>query len=658
MITFSDTVRGTVSNGVLLIEIDHAPVNALSTDVRKGLLAAITHGEAAVDIVAMVITGAGNIFIGGADIREFGAPPAEPMLPTVLTAIENAAKPVVAAINGAALGGGLEVALAAHCRIASSTATLALPEVKLGIIPGAGGTQRLPRLIGIPAAIDMIATGRTAPAAEALKLGIVDRLESGDLRAAAVAEARSLAGKTLRRSGAIDVPPATVEAIDAAASKALSRARGQNAPREAVRLVRLSADTLFAEALAEERRTFLALRNSDQAAALRHVFFAERAAAKVPGLEDVKPRKVETIGVVGLGLMGSGIATCALDAGYTVIGIEQSKEAAAKGRGRVEGLFDRALQSGRIDAAAKADRLRRLTTSAEMHSLNAADLVIEAVFDDLTVKTELFVNLDSIVRPDAILATNTSYLDPDALAVATMRPERVLGLHFFSPANVMRLLEVVRCARTASDVLATGLAVAKKLRKLPIVCGVTEGFIGNRIFSAYRREAEFLLEDSALPQQIDAAMEAYGFAMGPFAVFDLAGLEIAWARRKRQAANRDPKARYVDIADHLCEAGRLGMKAGRGWYRYPDGRRAVDPEVTALIEQRRAAKGLVARAITNDEIRRRLLAAMTAEGAALLSEGVAARASDIDLVMINGYGFPAHKGGPMFAAEQAKGPEA
>ena len=658
MITFSDTVRGTVSNGVLLIEIDHAPVNALSTDVRKGLMTAIEHGEATVDIAAMVVTGAGSIFIGGADIREFGAPPAEPVLPTVLAAIENAAKPVVAAINGAALGGGLEVALAAHRRIASAAATVALPEVKLGIVPGAGGTQRLPRLIGIPAAIDLIATGRIAPAAEALKLGIVDRIETDHLRAAAIAEARSLAGASLRRSGACDLPPATADAIDAAASKALTRARGQNAPREAVRLVRLTVDTPFADGLAEERRTFLALRDSEQAAALRHVFFAERAAAKVPGLEDVKPRKVETIGVVGLGLMGSGIATCALDAGYTVIGVEQTEDVAAKGRSRIEGLLDRALQSGRIDTGEKADRLRRLTTSGAVQSLSAADLVIEAVFDDLAVKTELFVQLDRIARPDAILATNTSYLDPDPIAAATTRPERVLGLHFFSPANVMRLLEVVRCARTASDVLATGLAVAKRLRKLPIVCGVAEGFIGNRIFSAYRREAEFLLEDGALPEQVDAAMEAYGLAMGPFAVFDLAGLEIAWARRKRQAATRDPNARYVDIADHLCEAGRLGMKAGRGWYRYQDGKREIDSEVTALIGQRRAAKGLAARNISDDEIRQRLLAAMAAEGAALLSEGIAARASDIDLVMINGYGFPAHKGGPMFAAGQAKGPKA
>jgi 3-hydroxyacyl-CoA dehydrogenase len=658
VLAFSDTVRGRVSDGILLIEIDHPPVNALSTNVRKGLLAALTHGVETGTIEAMVLTGAGKTFIGGADIREFGQPPAEPILPTIVAAIEASAKPVVAAINGAALGGGLEVALAAHRRIASPAATLALPEVKLGIVPGAGGTQRLPRLVGVPAAIDLIATGRIVSADEALKLGILDQVQSGALKAAAIAEAQLLVDAPLTRTGARAVPPAPIESIDAAATKALARARGQIAPQEAVRLVRLSIEYPLADSLAEERKTFLRLKDSDQATALRYVFFAERAAAKVADLEGIAPRAVETIGIVGMGLMGSGIAVAALDAGYKIVAVEQSEEAAAKGRARIEALLDRSLQSGRIDAVGKSDRMARLTTTADLHALSAADLVVEAVFDDLAVKTELFVRLDAIARPDAILATNTSYLDPDALAMATPRPARVLGLHFFSPANVMRLLEVVRCARTAPDVLATGIAVAKRLRKLPIVCGVTEGFIGNRIFSAYRREAEFLLEDGALPQQIDATMEAYGFAMGPFAVFDLAGLEIAWARRKRQAATRDPKARYVDVADHLCEAGRLGMKVGRGWYRYRDGKREVDPEVTVLIEQRRAAKGLAARSISDDEIRQRLLGAMAAEGAALLSEGIAARASDIDLVMINGYGFPAHKGGPMFAAEQAKGQKA
>ncbi|HEY3146640.1 MAG TPA: 3-hydroxyacyl-CoA dehydrogenase NAD-binding domain-containing protein [Dongiaceae bacterium] len=654
VLAFSGTVRGHISDRVLVIEIDHPPVNALSVDVRRGLMAALKHGAEATEVDAMAIIGAGKIFIGGADIRELGQPPVEPILPIITAAIESSAKPVVAALNGAALGGGLEVVLAAHRRIASTAATVALPEVKLGIVPGAGGTQRLPRLTGIPAAVELIATGRTVLAEEALKLGILDRIETGDLRAAAIAEARSMIGAPLPRTG--DHPPPLVEArvADAAASKVLARARGQTAPQEAVRLVKLAAERSLEDGLAEERRTFLRLKESDQAAALRHVFFAERAAAKIEGLEGIAPRAVETIGIVGMGLMGSGIATAVLDAGFKVIAVEQSDEVATKGRTRIEALIDRALQAGRVDAIGKADRLGRLTTTADLQWLRGADLVIEAVFDDLPVKTDLFARLDGVVRQDAILATNTSYLDPDRIAAATRRPERVLGLHFFSPANVMRLVEVVRCARTAPDVLATGVAVAKRLRKLPIVCGVTEGFIGNRIFSAYRREAEFLLEDGALPHQIDAAMEAYGLAMGPFAVFDLAGLEIAWARRKRQAATRDPKVRYVDIPDRLCEAGRFGQKVGRGWYLYLDGKRTIDPEVTALIEAARAAKGIKPRDIAADEIMHRLLAAMAAEGAALLSEGIAARASDIDLVTINGYGFPAHRGGPMFAAGVAR----
>ena len=406
----------------------------------------------------------------------------------------------------------------------------------------------------------------------------------------------------MRRTGALPVAAADDEAIEAAATKVLSRARGQNAPAEAIRLVRLAAKLPLAEGLAEERATFLRLRDSDQAKALRHVFFAERAAAKVAGLDGVEPRTVRTIGVVGTGLMGSGIAVAALDAGYTVIGVETTEDAAAKGRERIAALLDRAVKAGRLDAGGRAERLARLSVTASAEDLANADLVIEAVFDDLAVKTELFARLDRIVRPDTILATNTSYLDPDVIAAATARPERVLGLHFFSPANIMRLVEVVRCAKTAPDVLATGLAVAKKLGKLPVVSGVCEGFIGNRIFSAYRREAEFLLEDGALPQEIDAAMEGYGFAMGPFAVFDLAGLEIAWARRKRQAATRDPNERYVEIADRLCEAGRFGQKTGRGWYAYPDGRRTVDPEVTEVIEAARAKKGITPRAIGAEEI--------------------------------------------------------
>jgi 3-hydroxyacyl-CoA dehydrogenase len=643
---FSDTISATLADGILVVTIDNAPVNALSADVRAGLMAAFDHAEKDGAITGVLLTGAGNSFIGGADIREFGKPPVEPLLPDVISRIEAFATPVIAAINGVALGGGLEVALACHRRLAAPVAKLGLPEVKLGIVPGAGGTQRLPRLTGIAAAIDMIANARIVSAAEALKLGIVDGVAKDGL----IAEAKTAITAPTRRTGSLTVPPEAAEAIDKAASDALRKARGQRAPAEAVRLVRLAATAPLAEGLAEERHTFLALRDSEEAAALRHVFFAERAAGKVEGLDAVTPRKIETVGIVGTGLMGSGIAVSALNGGFRVIGVEQTVEAADKGRERITGLLDKSVQSGRLDAAGREDRVSRLTITADMQQLAQADIVIEAVFDDLTVKTELFRRLDGIVRADAILATNTSYLDPDAIAAATKLPERVVGLHFFSPANIMRLLEVVNCNKTAPDVLATTLALAKRLGKLPIVSGVTEGFIGNRIFSAYRREAEYMLEDGASPQEIDAALEAYGFPMGPFAVFDMAGLEIAWARRKRQAATRDPAERYVVIPDRLCEAGRFGQKTGLGWYAYPDGKRTVDPTVTDIIETARAEKNITPKHFLADEIVSGLLKAMTTEGDALLSEGIAARASDIDLVMINGYGFPASKGGPMFAA--------
>ncbi|MCZ3377970.1 3-hydroxyacyl-CoA dehydrogenase NAD-binding domain-containing protein [Rhizobium sp. AG207R] len=647
---FSDTISAALTDGILVVTIDNAPVNALSADVRVGLMAAFDHAEKDGNIAGIVLTGAGNSFIGGADIKEFGKPPVEPHLPDVIARIETVAKPVVAAINGVALGGGLEVALACHHRLAAPTAKLGLPEVKLGIIPGAGGTQRLPRLTGIAAAIDMIANARIVSAAEALKLGIVDGMAKGELIAEAITDAKTADAASLRRTGSLTVPPEATDVIDKAASDALRKARGQRAPVEAIRVVRLAATVSLSKGLAEERRTFIALRDSEEATALRHVFFAERAAGKVEGLEGVAARKIETIGIVGTGLMGSGIAVSALNGGYRVIGVEQNAEAADKGRERIAGLLDKAVQSGRLDTAGREDRLSRLTVTAEIQELAKADMVIEAIFDDLAVKTELFQRLDGIVRADAILATNTSYLDPDVIASATKLPKRVVGLHFFSPAHIMRLLEVVHCKQTAPDVLATALALAKRLGKLPVVSGVTEGFIGNRIFSAYRREAEYMVEDGASPQEIDAALEAYGFPMGPFAVFDMAGLEIAWARRKRQAATRDPSERYVVIADRLCEAGRFGQKTGRGWYAYPDGKRTVDPEVAVMIEAARAEKGIVPRSFTAEEIVGRLLKAMATEGEALLAEGIAARASDIDLVMINGYGFPASKGGPMFAA--------
>lgn len=646
-LAFSTCVSGVVVDNVLIATIDNPPVNAASVAMRAGLAAAIALANDQAEIERVIITGAGKVFVGGADITEFGKPPVNPVLPDLCRHIEESAKPFIAALNGAALGGGLEIALACHYRIAVAAATVGFPEVKLGVIPGAGGTQRLPRLTGIPVAIDLIGSGRTLKAQEARTLGILDEIVDGDLVARAQRVAAD-ASTSFRKTGALAVPPAPPEEVDAASRKITAKARGQIAPGVAVQIVAAAQTRALDAGLAEERSAFLRLKDSSEAAALRHVFFAEREAAKIAGLEGVSPRMVRTIGIVGTGLMGSGIAVAALDAGLGVIGVEQSAEAARKGRERIAALLERNVKSERLDEAGLADRLSRLAVADSLAPLAGADLVIEAVFDDFAVKTELFRQLDVVVRPDAILATNTSYLNPDQIAAATALPSRVLGLHFFSPANIMRLVEVVRCAATEPDVLATGFAVAKKMRKLPILSGVTEGFIGNRIFSAYRREAEFLLEDGAEPQDIDAAMEDFGFAMGPFSVFDLAGLEIAWARRKRQAATRDPAERYVEIADKLCEAGRFGQRSGKGWYSYADGRKSVDPEVTAIISASRAAKSIVPRHFDKAEIVDRLLDAMAAEGQKLLDERIAARAGDIDLVMINGYGFPAHKGGPMF----------
>jgi 3-hydroxyacyl-CoA dehydrogenase len=653
----SSTVSGELREGVLVITINNPPVNAISEDVRAGLDQALTHSENSESVIGLVITGAGKTFIGGADIREFGKPVTEPSLPSLLDRIEGLAKPVVAGINGAALGGGLEVALACHYRLVLADAQLGLPEVKLGVIPGAGGTQRLPRLAGVPAALDLIGSGRTFKAKEALSLGIVDEIAQGKIEDAAMHAALRLSGKPLRRTGEISVAPFDVAEAETIVTKVFGKSRGQKAPMEALRLVRAAGERSFKDGLANERLTFLSLRDSSEATALRHVFFAERAASKVDGLDSVEPRDVRTIGVVGLGLMGSGIAAAALGAGYRVIGLEQTIEASDRGRERIFGLLDRSVASGRVDVAALTVHKEQLVTSADDADLAGCDLIIEAVFDDLAVKTELFQRLDRVVRPQAVLATNTSYLNPDEIAAATAYPERVIGLHFFSPAHVMRLVEVVRCGMSAPDALATGLAVAKRLRKLPVVTGVCDGFIGNRIFSAYRREAEFLIEDGAMPHEVDAALEDYGFPMGLFAVNDMAGLEIAWARRKRQAVTRDASERYVDIADRLCEAGRFGQKSGLGWYAYSDGKRTIDPNVTLLIEAARAAKGIVPRPFTRDDILTRLMSAMVAEGQALLTEGIATRSSDIDLVMINGYGFPAHKGGPMFAAGQSRQPE-
>jgi 3-hydroxyacyl-CoA dehydrogenase len=638
---------------IAVIVIDNPPVNAGSTEVRRGLLDAVT-GIAADDAVkAAILIGAGNTFVAGSDIREFGKPLEEPQLPAVLAAIESCPKPIVAAIHGAALGGGFELALACDARVSLPTAIVGLPEVTLGMIPGAGGTQRTPRLVGVAAAIEIVCSGRRIQAAEAVSLGLIDAVVDGDLKAGATDFARALgsAGRKRRLSEA-PVPSDAPESIDQAEREALRAGRGRPQVVKAIEAVKSAALLPFGEALAKEREAFQQLRMSNEAAALRHLFFAEREAAKVAGLESATASSISKVGVVGAGTMGIGIAICFADAGYPVTLIDQSQEAVERGMQRLQENYDRSVASGRIDAGEARSRRQRISTDTEYEGLADADLVIEAVFEDMTVKAEVFRRLDAILRPGAILASNTSYLDLDLLAAGTSRPRDVVGLHFFSPAQVMRLLEVVRGKQTGSDTLATALAVARKIRKLAVVARVGEGFIGNRIYAAYRRQCEFMLEEGAYPAQIDAALEQFGFAMGPFAVGDMSGLDIAWRMRQRLAATRDPRSRYVEIADRLCEQGRFGQKAGAGWYRYLPGARkgATDPEVRTLIDAASQAKGIARRAFSADEIQRRALLTMVNEAALILEEGIAARPSDIDLVLVNGYGFPRHEGGPLFWA--------
>jgi 3-hydroxyacyl-CoA dehydrogenase len=650
----SPPVTRETRDGIALIMVDNPPVNAASQAVRAGLKSTITSAMADAAIDAIVIACRGRTFIAGADIREFGRPPLPPPLYELCITIEASPKPVIAAIHGTALGGGCEIALAAHGRIAVADAKLGLPEVKLGIIPGAGGTQRLPRLVGVPAAIDIVSSGRRLDADEARSLGIVDRIAGHDLIVEALEFARELVGGPLRRTGTLPIANFDRTAAETAITAIARKSRGQVSPAEAARAVLAAASMPFELGQQHERAVFMRLVASDQAAALRHLFFAEREAAKLPGLDGTALRNVATVGIAGAGTMGAGIAVAFADAGFSVIVVEQSPEAAAKGRERVDGLYRRRLSSGRIEETIMLERMARMTFTHELAALARCDLVVEAVFEDLTVKQNLFRALSGIVRQETILATNTSYLDPNAIAGATARPERALGMHFFSPAHVMRLVEVVRTDRTAPDVVATALHLARRLGKLPVVAGPGEGFIGNRIYALYRRHAEYLVEDGAAPQDIDRALEGYGFAMGPFAVADLSGLDIAWAMRRRRAPGRPAGERYVAIADRLCEAGRLGRKTGRGWYLYPQGadKPQPDPEVAAIIAAERNNKGIAPRAFSGEEIVRRLLGVLANEGAKVLADGIAMRASDIDLVFVNGYGFPPFRGGPMFAADQ------
>lgn len=648
-------VRTERAGDVLVATIDNPPVNAGSLEVRNGLLEAIAILQATPDLLAGVLIGAGKTFIAGSDLREFGKPLEEPDLPTVIAAIEACSKPVVAALHGAALGGGFELALGCDARVAAAGTVVGLPEVTLGIIPGAGGTQRVPRRIGVIRAIRMICGGERISGDKALELRLIDALTETDLRTAAIEYARRLAVAGRKQRISEETVPAEDPAIvESVVQSALRAGKHRPAVIAAIEAIKGSIRLPFEQALAAERTAFQELRLSREAFALRHQFFAEREAMKLPPALQAAPRPLHTVAIIGAGAMGSGIAISVLDAGMEVILVEQDKEALQRGSERINEHYSSRVTSGKLKATEVAANMIRLAPTTDWKQLHRADLIIEAVFEEMTVKQAVFANIDAHARLGAVLATNTSYLDVDAIARATCRPQDVLGLHFFSPANVMRLLEVVRGAETAPDVLATGLELAKRLRKQPVVTGNAFGFIGNRIYNAYRKQCEFMLEDGAWPEQVDAALQAFGFAMGPFTVADLFGLDIAWRMRRAQAATRSPGERYVAILDHLCEQGRLGRKTDAGYYTYSDGKRSAEAgqEVRDIIEQASAQRGIERRPLSDTEIQRRALLAIVNEAALLLAEGVASRASDIDVVMVQGYGFPRWEGGPVFWARQ------
>ena len=650
----SSVVTTALHGDVLVVTIDNPPVNALGAAVRQGLLAALQQAQADAAVAAVLLVGAGKAFIAGADIREFGKPPVPPALPEVCRAIEGSDKPVVAVLHGAALGGGLEVALSAHYRLALPAATVGLPEVNLGLLPGSGGTQRAPRLMGVQAATSLMLSGQHLKAQAALQAGLVDKLvEGADAQAAGLAYVRELltAKAPVRRTRdlAIAEPQAALAWLEEQKAETAKKARGLFSPLKIIECVQAAVQLPFDEGLARERALFIECLDSPQRAGLIHAFFAEREVAKVPEAQAAQPRPVASIAVIGGGTMGAGIAVAALDAGLPVTMIERDAESIARGRANVEKVYNGLVAKGRMTEAAKAAVMARYTGSTNYADIAQVDLVIEAVFEDIEVKKAVFRELDRVCKPGAVLATNTSYLDIDAIAAATSRPQDVIGLHFFSPANIMKLLEIVVPAKVAADVVATAFELAKKLKKVPVRAGVCDGFIGNRILAVYKQAADYLMEDGASPYEIDAAVRGFGFAMGPFQVTDLAGGDIGWATRKRRAATRDPKARYVEIADRICERGWFGQKTGRGFYLYPEGARVgqPDPEVLAIVDAERAKKGITPRSFSADDIMRRYMAAMVNEGAKVVAEGIALRPLDVDVTFVAGYGFPRHRGGPM-----------
>jgi 3-hydroxyacyl-CoA dehydrogenase len=650
-----------VRGDVAVITMDNPPVNGLGYDTRRGIVDGLDKALADAKVKAIVVTGAGRAFSGGADIREFGSPKAiaEPNLLSVIAALEASPKPIVAAVHSVAMGGGLELALGCHYRVAASGAQIALPEVKIGLIPGAGGTQRLPRVLGVETALNMIVSGEAVKSELLAKQPgqkLFDKIVDGDVVDAAVSFAREKAdARPLPIVSRLKVEYPNADAYFQFARNTVgAMSKNFPAPLKCVDAVAASVKLKFEDGMKLEREIFMALMLTPESRALRHAFMAERAASKIPDVPAETPvRPIRKVAVIGAGTMGGGIAMNFLNAGIPVVMIEMKQEALDKGIGIMRKNYEAQVKKGKLKQDKLDERMSLLSSTLKYDDLKDADLVIEAVFEDMAVKEQVFKTLDEVMKPGAILASNTSTLDLNKIASFTRRPEDVIGMHFFSPANVMKLLEVIRGGKTAKDVLATVMQLGKKIKKTCVVSGVTDGFIGNRMIEQYSRQAGFLLEEGATPQQVDKAMEKFGMAMGPFRMGDLAGNDVGWYIRKRRYVEK-PDIRYSKTADLLCEMGRFGQKTGAGWYDYVPGKRDAIPSkvVTDMIEKHRAELGITPRKIADEEIVHRLVYALVNEGAKIVEEGIAMRASDIDMVYLTGYGFPLFRGGPMNYADQ------
>lgn len=645
---------------VAVITLNNPPVNGLGHATRSAVAEGLEKAQADDSVRAIVITGAGKAFSGGADIKEFGSPKAlaEPNLLSLIRLVELCSKPVVAAVHSVCMGGGLELALGCHYRVAAPGANVALPEVKIGLIPGAGGTQRLPRVLGLETALNMIVSGEPVKSELLASLPgqkLFDKLIDGDLLAGAIAFATDVADKRplpLVRHLKVTHPNPDAY-IQFARNTVKAMSRHFPAPAKCVDAVEASMTKKFDDGMVFEREIFTALMFTPECKALRHAFFAERAASKIPDVpEDTPLREVKKVAIIGAGTMGGGIAMNFLTAGIPVVMLEMKPEALDRGVATIRKNYEAQVKKGKLKAEKFEANMALLGTTLDYAAIGDADMVIEAVFEDMEVKKAVFEKLDAVMKPGAILATNTSTLDVNRIAAFTKRPQDVIGTHFFSPANVMKLLEVVRGEQTAKDVLATVMALGKKIRKTCVVAGVCDGFIGNRMIEQYSRQAGFLLEEGCTPQQVDRAVEKFGFAMGPFRMGDLAGNDVGWYIRKRRYVEK-PELRYSKTADLLCEMGRFGQKTGTGWYDYQPGKRDAIPSavVEQMIEDHRKTMGITPRQVSDEEIVQRLVFALVNEGARLLEEGIALRASDIDMVYLTGYGFPLHRGGPMCYAD-------